>query len=142
LPRLRHPVYVAAGADFHRSAGILTDDEIYLFIQQSIASVWALELLLLLRRTEPRAWAEPELVRELRSSDTIVRDALARFSTLGLVMECECRHQYRPASGELGGVVDEIARIYAAKPVSVVKAIMSAPNEKLRIFSDAFRLKD
>jgi hypothetical protein len=120
----------------------LTEDEIYLFIQQSIGSVWALELLLLLRRTEPRAWTESELVRELRSSDTIVHEALTRFSTLGLVAETAGGHQYRPAAAELGGLVDEIARIYAAKPISVVKAIMSGPNEKLRIFSNAFRLKD
>jgi hypothetical protein len=31
---------------------------------------------------------------------------------------------------------------YAARPMAVVKAIMTAPNEKLRVFSDAFRLKD
>jgi hypothetical protein len=30
-----------------------------------------LELPLLLQRTEPRAWGEPELVRELHSSDSI-----------------------------------------------------------------------
>jgi hypothetical protein len=121
---------------------VVTDDEIYLFIQQSIGSVWALEVLLLLRRTAPRTWAEGELVRELRSSDTIVHEALARFSTLGLVVETGGQHEYRPATAELATLVDEIARIYAARPVSVVKAIMSAPNEKLRIFSDAFRLKD
>jgi hypothetical protein len=120
----------------------LNEDEIYLFIQQSIGSVWALELLLLLRRTAPRVWSKDELVREIRGSDSIVQDALTRFSTLGLVAATDGRHEYRPAGPELAGLVDEIARIYAAKPVSVIKAIMSAPNEKLRIFSDAFRLKD
>jgi hypothetical protein len=32
--------------------------------------------------------------------------------------------------------------IYTNKPISVIKAIVSAPTEKLRLFSDAFKLKE
>jgi hypothetical protein len=39
-------------------------------------------------------------------------------------------------------VVADIERTYAVKPITLVKAIMSAPNQKLRMFSDAFRIKE
>jgi hypothetical protein len=120
----------------------VTEEDVYHFIRDSIGSVWALELLLLLRRSNERLWEPADLVLELRSSDTIVAEALARLTASGLVAETDGRYEYRPASGMLSGLVEELQRIYATKPVTVIKAIMAAPNEKLRIFSDAFRLKD
>jgi hypothetical protein len=39
-------------------------------------------------------------------------------------------------------MAERIEAVYAAKPMAVAKAIMSAPNDKLRIFADAFKLKD
>jgi hypothetical protein len=42
----------------------------------------------------------------------------------------------------LDSFVAEAQALYAAKPLAVINAIATAPNEKLRIFADAFRLKD
>jgi hypothetical protein len=120
----------------------VSEEDVYHFIRDSIGSVWALELLLLLRRSNETLWLPDELVRELRSSDTVVAEALGRLAASGLVAETDGRFAYRPASGSLSAMVEELQRIYATKPVTVIKAIMAAPNEKLRIFSDAFRLKD
>jgi hypothetical protein len=38
--------------------------------------------------------------------------------------------------------ISEAQSLYRAKPLAVINAIAAAPNEKLRIFADAFRLKD
>jgi hypothetical protein len=112
------------------------------FIQGSIKSVWAIELLLLLRRNTDRAWRAEDLTRELRSSPLIVADALLTFKTFGLVDEdSEQLHRYRPASQELVELVDELARLHATNPVTLIEAIFSAPDRKLRLFADAFRLK-
>ena len=120
----------------------MTEEEIYAFVRTSIGSVWALELLLFLRRADDRAWTPAELVRELRSSDTAVAGCLGRLVDLGIISRSDAGYQYRPSSSQIATAVDELQRLYAAKPISVMKAIMTAPNEKLRIFSDAFRLKD
>jgi hypothetical protein len=121
----------------------VTDDEILAFVQRSISSVWALELLLLLRREPRRSWAHGELVRELRSSDAIVTEAAASLRTAGFVAaEPGGIYRYAPASPELDHIAAQIEATHAERPLSLAKAIMSAPNDKLRIFADAFKLKD
>jgi hypothetical protein len=110
------------------------------FIRESVRSVWALELLLLLRRTPDRLWTEEALVRELRASLPLVRDNLAVFETSGLVA-CEaggCR--YAPASPVLAGLCDELERRYRESPVRLINAIAS-PKDKLQTLADAFKLK-
>jgi DNA-binding IclR family transcriptional regulator len=120
----------------------LTDDDVLAELHRVIKSVWALELLILLRRGS-RAWRQDELVRELRSSDVAVGDALAGLQASGLVAaDREGGYRYEPASPELDRLCGRIEALYAAKPLAVARAIMTAPNDKLRIFADAFRLKD
>jgi len=112
------------------------------FIQTSIKSVWAVEVLLLLRRDPARSWSAEDLTRELRSSLLIVADALMSFNKLGLVGEdAERLYRYQPATPELDDIVKELAKAYAEAPVAVTEVIFSAPDRKLRLFADAFRLK-
>ena len=121
----------------------MTEDEVLEFVQKSIKSLWALEMLLLLRRERQRAWAAGSLVRELRSSDSAVAEALAGLRNAGFVTASpDGTYRYEPASPQLEDVAARIERLYAERPLTMAKVIMSAPNEKLRIFSDAFRLKD
>ena len=105
----------------------VTEEEVFAVLRRSIASVWALELLLLLRRTDARVWTYDELVLELRSSRTAVEHASASLISSGLLAEQACGLTYRPASYELRRFGDELQRIYSARPVSVMKAIMTAP---------------
>ena len=58
-----------------------------------------------------------------------------------LAAEPTDRFCYRPASEHLGALVSDMQSLYRAKPLTVINAIAAAPNEKLRIFADAFRLK-
>ena len=121
----------------------MTEDEILSFVQRSVRSVWALELLLLLRRERGQAWRLEDLVRELRSSDAAVDGALESLHSAGYVTTDPGElFRYAPASPHLDEMAERIEAVYAAKPMAVAKAIMSAPNDKLRIFADAFKLKD
>jgi hypothetical protein len=121
----------------------VTEDEVLAFVQRSVKSVWGLELLLLLRRERQKSWRVADLVLELRSSEAAVDVALDGLRGAGFVSaEAEDLYRYAPASPELDEVAGRIDAVYAAKPMAVAKAIMSAPNDKLRIFADAFRLKD
>jgi hypothetical protein len=111
------------------------------FIRTSISSVWALELLLLLKR-EDRAWTDEALVKELRASDALVADGLAVFETSGLVRrDGGGSFIYDPASPVLRALADELEKTYRERPVSVVRAIVSLPNDKLQNFADAFRFR-
>ena len=121
----------------------MTEDELLKFVQNSIKSVWALEMLLLFRRERQRAWDAGHLVRELRSSDSAVAEALSGLRNAGFVTATpDGRYHYGAASPELDDIAARIERLYGERPLAMAKAIMSAPNEKLRIFSDAFKLKD
>ena len=109
----------------------------------TIKSVWTLELLLLLRGDRARSWQAADLVRELRSSDVLVTQGLAKLKDAGLaVEEAQGSFRYQAASPDMEGFAGELEALYAAKRLSVVKAIMTAPNDKLRFFADAFKLKD
>lgn len=118
----------------------MLDDDLLAFIQGSIPSVWALELLLLLRREPERSWATEELARELRATERLVSDQAAALQTAGLVA-CSDRCGYAPAAPRLDELCARLETVYRQRPGQVIRAIMARPNEKLQIFADAFRLR-
>ena len=61
--------------------------EISQFIRIYIPSVWALELLLLLRADPARRWSPAELLKELRASTSLVDENLAHFERQGLALK-------------------------------------------------------
>jgi hypothetical protein len=112
------------------------------FMAAAISSIWALELLLFLRKRADRSWTVAELTRELRASDLIVEEATATFQVAGLlVTEADATLRYKPASDALEMIVAEIADAYATQPVAVSKEILSARHDKIRHFTDAFRIR-
>ena len=113
------------------------------FLGGGVRSVWAVELLLVLRRPPGSDWSAEELVRELRGSPLLVADILASFQVMGLVRESEPgRYSYGPASPTLGALCDELEREYRLKPVAVVSAIASGSESRVRGLADAFRFKE
>jgi len=121
----------------------VNEDDVLAFVAATIKSVWALELLLLMRGARDRCWNADGLVRELRASTVVVQDALTGLRNSGLVTTDETgRFRYRPASEQLDGFAAEVQTLYRSKPLSVINAIATAPNEKLRIFAESFRLKE
>ena len=120
----------------------MTDRDVIDFIHATLRSVWALELLLLLKRHPERAWLEVDLIRELRGSQVAVRGALSELGTAGLILQEDGAARYQPATSALDDAVRALEALYAARPMAVVRAVTSAPNQKLRIFSDAFKWKD
>ena len=119
----------------------MAEQDLLAFIRASVRSVWALELLLLMRRHADRRWSVEELVRELRASTMVVTDGLRDFETAGLVARGDGGFAYAPASPVLAGLCDALAQAYAERPVTLVNAIVSR-KDKMQSFADAFRLKD
>jgi hypothetical protein len=120
----------------------VTEQEVLSFVGTSLRSVWALEVLLLLRRQRERAFSTIDIVRETRSSETAAADALTLLSAAALISEESGRFRYRPASPQLETLAAAFEALYAAKPATVIKTILAAPHDKLRTFSDAFKLKE
>ena len=118
------------------------DEQIAGFIKSSFRSVWTLELLLHLARTEDRGWTEQELVDVLRASDSIVSQGLEALLAAGLIVVDEAAGaRYRPASADLAALADGAARLYSQRPDAVRRLIVGAGGDSLSAFADAFRLR-
>jgi hypothetical protein len=121
----------------------VTEEETLLFIQTNLSSVWALELLLLLFRSQSRSWTRQELIRELRGSESVVNAAIQTLHKLGVIVEDKPGNFiFRPAGGFLDDIVASVDQLYSTHPMTVIKAITGSPNDKLKLFSDAFKLRD
>lgn len=118
-----------------------SEDDTASFVRAAVNSVCALELLILLRRERQRCFRPDELVRELRSSQVAVAQALDHLAKSGLIEEFPgSGFRYQQRSAQLDAICDRLESDYAHKPVKIVRAILDAPNEKLRAFAEAFRL--
>jgi hypothetical protein len=111
------------------------------FIRSCITSVWALELLLLMKRRAEEVWSTDQLVRELRSSNLLVADILLTVHGAGLLQKVGDGYRYEPATEELRRAMDELERLTAERPVAVRNAILAAPHDRIQVFADAFRIK-
>ena len=72
-----------------------------------------------------------------------VAQALDNLMRTGLVEEIAGEgYRYQQRSALLDAVSERLELLYRQKPVRVIRAILDAPNEKLRILADAFRLSE
>ena len=117
-----------------------SNDEILRFIASSFRSVWALELLLVLK-SEQRSWSREELVATMRASDLVVTKALEALEAAGLVGNDSGNARYMPISDEVAALVDQAQELYAKRPDAVRRAIISASSGDAAAFADAFRLR-
>jgi hypothetical protein len=122
---------------------MIAEDEVLRFAAGLFKSVWALELLLTLRRGRERSWLAGELIKELRSSQVVVVEALNNLVVTGLVVEEEGgRFRYHAGHAGVDEMVGALEGLYAMKPTVVMREIVTTPNLKLKILSDAFRIKE
>jgi hypothetical protein len=140
MPRFLGPRLFGAEA-FGGRGRVTVDRDVFQFIREHVRSVWALELLLRLKRDPERCWTVDELVGDLRASHSLVADNLAAFESAGLVVADDrgC-FRYQPAAAVLAKVCDDLDAAYRAKPVTVIRWI-SAPTERLQSLADAFKFK-
>jgi len=110
------------------------------FIRRSIPSLWALDMLLLVRKPPPRSWSVRELVGEMRASEAVVTGVLDVFQREGLVAaDGEGRFRFAPAVEAVEQLAEALAEAYAARPVAV-RAAIASPESDLQTLADAFRL--
>ena len=112
------------------------------FIRLTFRSVWALELLLFLKKNRERAWSHAEMVSGLRGSDLVVTQGVESLGAAGLILcDEEGGARYGPVSRDLEQLVAEAEKLYAGSPDAVRRIIISSANGGLAAFADAFRLR-
>jgi hypothetical protein len=109
------------------------------FVRQHMRSVWAVELLLILRREPDRSWRAEALVAELRASTNLVSDILASFETSGLAVQGDggC-WRYRPAAPVLDDLAGRLEQAYRERPVRIINLI-AQPDDPIQGLADAFK---
>jgi hypothetical protein len=110
------------------------------FIQRHVPSVEQLEVLLLLRRTRPKAWSCEDICRDLGSSFASIVQRCEDLARRGFI-RAEGPGWAYAAEGQRDEAVALVEETYRVRRVSVITAIASRPNEQLRTLADAFRLR-
>jgi hypothetical protein len=123
-------------------SGLVTSpsDHLLRFIGSSFRSVWALELLLLIKR-EPRHWSRGELISTLRASELVVNKAIDELVAAGFASIEGDGARYLPATDDIARHMKQVEKLYAARPDAVRRAIVSTAASGATAFADAFRLR-
>ena len=118
-----------------------SNEEIADFVRATFRSVWALELLILLRQNRERAMTIAEMVTALRGSELVVAQSVGSLASAGLILsDPPGTARYAPASKAAEALVEEAERLYARSPNGVRRMIVAAANPGASAFADAFRL--
>lgn len=118
-----------------------SDDDVLRFIAASLPSVWALEVLLLLKR-EGVACDRAALVASLRASDVVVSKALDALVAAGVASIEGSNARYVAANRDLAECVDQVERLYRTRPNAVRRVIVAAGRgAAATAFADAFKLR-
>ena len=120
------------------------------FVADHIESVLQLEVLLLLRGRPGSEFAAADIADELKIDRTWVEAQLGNLCARGLLAcpdtTAPRRFRYAPATPELSAVMDDLARAYTDRRVTVISMIFSKPpspppTSGIRTFADAFRFR-
>ena len=117
-----------------------SDEDVLRFIAASFPSVWALELLLALRR-ERRPWGHEQLVATLRASELVVSKALDALVAAGLASADSEGALYLPVNRQVDECMDRVEELYRTRPNAVRRTIIAASTSSAAAFANAFRLR-
>ena len=117
-------------------------DGVRAFLLQCIDSVEQLEVLLHLHRTPQEFWTSESVAQALYSNPASIAQRLAGLHSNGLLIQTSgSAYRYQPKTAELDVTVSQLAETYRQRRVAVITVIASKPLEKVRAFSEAFRLR-
>ena len=116
------------------------DEDVLRFIAASFPSVWALEILLSLKR-ERRLWTRQELVSAHRASELVVSRGLEALVAGGLASFEDDGARYAPVNRDVEIAVDRAEELYRTRPNAVRRAIVAAGTSSATAFAAAFKLR-
>ena len=118
-------------------------EDVRRFLAQHIESVVQLEVLLLLHARATSEFSPQQVGTELRIDAAGAAEQLAKLCATGLL---DCGGDPNPtyrfhASPATTDAVASLARAYNDRRVTIISLIYSRPVDKIRIFTDAFRIR-
>ena len=111
------------------------------FILTSIPSVPHLEAVLLMHGQPGQRRTAIEVGARLYVSQQVAADLLQSLCDAGLLSCDQEKYWYEPGNPSLDGLLDALARTYAADLVGVTKLIHDATRRTAQRFADAFKLR-
>ena len=117
-----------------------SDEDVLRFIAASFPSVWALEVLLALKR-DRRVWMREELVAALRASELVVSKAIDALVAAGLASIEGAGASYLPVNRDVEDCVEQVEQLYRTRPNMVRRAIVAASTSSAVAFADAFKIR-
>jgi hypothetical protein len=111
------------------------------FLDKHINTVWALELLFLMRNNPSRVWTVADLAKELRASAPVITRVVPPLMTAGIVVEADAGWRYRSEPGGLDDTIERLESLYKQLPVRVIRHIALAPHREAQSFADAFKFR-
>lgn len=114
------------------------------FLQASVATVDAAELLLLLEEHRDTDWSVRELVAKLSPQGTVGEADAAKylevFERRGLVtIAADGRVRYRSSADDHPHLAT-LRRLYVERPVTLFRVIYALRDSKIKTLADAFRI--
>lgn len=117
-------------------------DEIKIFIGRYIRSIAHLEAILFLYKRNGEKLSVQQIGAELRTSADYARTQLEELANLGLVSRCEAADCYfYQSSADLDSILEQISADYSRHRLAIIDLLYSQPMDKIRGFSDAFKIK-
>jgi hypothetical protein len=119
-------------------------DDVRRFLGEHIHSVEQLEVLIWLLEHPAECWTGKAVARELRIDANSAASRLEDLVSRGLAAAGREPESfvYEPAHPERDRLVRSLARLYAERRVSIINLIFSKPVDRVRLFADAFRIRD
>lgn len=121
----------------------VVSESLQAFLQQRLASIEQIEIVLLLRGDRARSWSAPEVAAELAMPPESAAMRLFLLASSGLLLfEPAGVPRYRYAGGDpdTDALIGELAEIYPNNK-GAIGAVIGAPVDPIRSFADAFKLK-
>jgi DNA-binding IclR family transcriptional regulator len=106
-------------------------------------SVESIEIVALLERSSNAFWTRQAISQQLGIPEDVVEAKLAALTANDILVRGDLTGAYRfaPRSHEVCEQLLELLRFYSEQRAIIINTIYSANLEKLRAFSNAFRLK-
>ena len=113
------------------------------FLQQRLATIEQIEIVLLLRSDPARSWSATDVATELRMPPESAAMRLFLLASGGMILfepSGVPRYRYAASDADAEALLGELAEMYASDRGAVAAAIGAAP-DPVRSFADAFKLK-
>lgn len=127
----------------HRAVPSAITEPLKSFLQQRLASIEQIEIVLLLRADRERSWSAPEVAAELRMPPESAAMRLFLLASSGMLLfepSGVPRYRYAGGDAETDARVAELVEVYTNNKNGVA-ALIGAPVDPLQSFADAFKFK-